>query len=341
MHGSHIGQALNDIPEIVVAHVSEHSVLNEIAARGLVPYVVAGRKRFATCSGVAWFRGHHLAVVNLYGGHLRVYRFDPGVDGAPPQLTMRHQMSDNLAYPEDVAASPDGSLLAVSHSMSDGHGISLHSIDPTSLAPRPAQEMLRVGRAFHGLSFSPDSRYLAFTEVGTPGYVEVARTDSGARASRLENLYAPLKPKGVAISPDGRFVVLALAPNVLREGEATASGGMLAVHHFDAESGIIAPTPVAEIRSTSATLYAVESCAILPASNAFPFRILAVDQAADLVRAFDFDASNGTVASAGVFAAGMSFPHGIDVSADGRFVAITNYGDDTLRIMRLGPGGRL
>ena len=267
MHGSHIGQALNDIAEIVVAHVSEHSVLNEIEARGLVPYVVAGRKRFATCSGVAWFRGHHLAVVNLYGGHLRVYRFDPGGDGARPQLTMRHQMSDNLAYPEDVAASPDGSLLAVSHSMSDKHGISLHSIDPTSLAPRPTQEMLRVGRAFHGLSFSPDSRFLAFTEVGTPGYVEVARTDSGARASRLENLYAPLKPKGVAISPDGRFVVLALAPNVLREGEATASGGMLAVHRFDAEGGIIAPKAVAEICSTAAAPYAVESCTILPASR--------------------------------------------------------------------------
>jgi hypothetical protein len=34
-----------------------------------------------------------------------------------------------------------------------------------------------------------------------------------------------------------------------------------------------------------------------------------------------------------------SFPHGIDASADGRFVAITNYGDDTLRIMRLAPEG--
>ncbi len=89
-----------------------------------------------------------------------MYRFDPGGDGARPQLTMRHQISEDLAYPEDVAASPDGSLLAVSHSMSDKHGISLHSIDPTSLAPRPTQEMLRVGRAFHGLSFSPDSRFL-------------------------------------------------------------------------------------------------------------------------------------------------------------------------------------
>ena len=153
----------------------------------------------------------------------------------------------------------------------------------------------------------------------------------------MENLYAPLKPKGVAISPDGRFVVLALAPNVLREGEATSSGGMLAVHRFDAEAGIIAPKAVAAISGTPAALHAVESCTILPPSSGRPFRILAVDQAADLVRAFDFDARQGTLTSAGVFASGMSFPHGIDASADGRFVAIASYGDDTLRIMRLAP----
>ena len=31
---------------------------------------MAGRRRFATCSGVAWFQGHHLAVVNLSTGDI-------------------------------------------------------------------------------------------------------------------------------------------------------------------------------------------------------------------------------------------------------------------------------
>jgi hypothetical protein len=305
-------QALNEIAEIIVSHVSEHSVLDEIEARGLVPFVVAGRKRFATCSGVAWFRGHHLAVVNLYGGHLRVYRFEPGTGGARPTLTIRHQISE---------------------------GISLHPIDAMSLAPRLAHGMLRVGTAFHGLGFSPDSRHLAFTEVGNPGYVEIARTDSGACTCRLENTYAPLKPKGVAFSPGGHFVILALAPNVRLEGEGTTSGGMLAVHRFDAEKGIIAPNALAVTLNTTAAFYAVESCTVLPAVRGRPCRILAVDQAADLAPAFDFDAGKGTLAIAGVFAAGMSFPHGIDASADGRFVAITNYGDDTLRILRVPSSG--
>jgi hypothetical protein len=325
--------------EIIVSHVAERSVLNQIEARGLVPYLVAGRRRIATCSGVAWFRGHHLAVVNLYGGHLRIYRFEPG-DHGTPRVTMLHEMCEGLSCPEHVAASPDGALLAVSHSLSDTHGISLHHVDEVTLAPRPVREMLRVGHAFHGLSFSPDSRHLVFTEVGTPGYVEVLRAESTTRTCRLENAYAPLKPKGVAFSADGRFLVVALAPNVVRqESEARGSGGMLAVHRFDLEHGIIEPKAVSEVLGSGAVLYAVESCAVLPPAPGRPCRILAVDQAADLVAAFDFSRETGTLAPAGVFAAGMSFPHGIDVSADGTYVAVTNYGDDTLRILRVAPSG--
>jgi 6-phosphogluconolactonase (cycloisomerase 2 family) len=316
--------ALTDLAETVVAHVSEQSVLNDIEARALVPYVVAGRKRFATCSGVAWFHGHHLAVVNLYGGHLRVYRFEPEGDEGQPRLTMVNQMSEGLSYPEMVAASSDGSLLAVVHSMSTTHGISLHPVDPISLAPRPARKMFRVGQAFHGLTFSPDARYLAFTEVGNPGYVEIARTDSGAS-------------KGIAFSPDGTFVVVAMAPNVLLEGAPTASGSLLAVHRFDARQGILASHPVTELRCTAAEVTVVESCTILPAVPGRPWRILAVDQAADRVSAFDFDAGHGRLVFAGLFASGMSFPHGIDISADGRYAAVANYGDDTLRIMRVAP----
>lgn len=327
--------------DIVLVHVSERSVLEQAAARGLVPFTVAGRKRFATCSGVAWFRGHHLAVVNLYGGHLRVYRFHPEDEAThePARLALLHETSEGISFPEDVAGSPDGSLLAVTHSMSDRHGISLHSVDATSLAPRPAGGMLRVGTAFHGLSFSRDSRHLAFTEIGTPGYVEVVRVDTGACTGRLENRYAPLKPKSVAFSPGGHFVAVTLAPNVVREDVAVEAGGMLAVHRFDVAAGVIAPEPAALLRSAGDALNGVEACTILPAASGRPYRILAANQAADLVPAFDFDATAGTLAFAGVFAAGLSFPHGIDASADGRFVAVTNYGDDTLRVARVAPDG--
>ena len=39
----------------------------------------------------------------------------------------------------------------------------------------------------------------------------------------------------------------------------------------------------------------------------------------------------------GNFATNLDFPHGVHCSPDGRYVAITNYGDDTFRILRIRP----
>jgi hypothetical protein len=60
-----------------VTHVTERSILQAPNIAEFVPFAVAGQTRRATRSGVAWFKGYHLAVVNLYGGHLRISRFHP------------------------------------------------------------------------------------------------------------------------------------------------------------------------------------------------------------------------------------------------------------------------
>ena len=331
------------VARLVLSHVSERSVLHNPNLAGLQPFTVAGRKRLATCSGVAWFRGHHLAVVNLYGGHLRVYRFHPGSDGPAtgPRLELLHEMTDGLAYPEDVAVSPDGTLLAVTHSMSDDLGVSLHPIDAVSLAPGPAGETLRRGvrgSAFHGVSFSPDSRHLAFTEIGAPGYVEVVTVGTTReRTCLLENRHAPLKPKSVAFSRDGRFAVIALALNVAPGPGAAAPDGLLSVHRFDAASGVIGEV-VAEMRGPDTALVNMEICTFLPNISGAPYRILVANQGADMVTEFTFDPGVRALAFTGIFAAGLSFPHGVDACADGRFVAVTTYGDDTLHVARVSPG---
>jgi hypothetical protein len=138
--------------EIVLSHAMERSILHAPNVADFAPYAVGGRMRRATCSGVAWFRGYHLAVVNLYGGHLRVYRFDPYGVASPSRLELLHELSDGIEFPEDVAVSPDGSLLAVTHSLSQEFGVSLFRMDATSLAPIPACEKLRLGSGEGGIT---------------------------------------------------------------------------------------------------------------------------------------------------------------------------------------------
>ena len=112
------------------------------------------------------------------------------------------------------------------------------------------------------------------------------------------------------------------------------------IHRFDSATGVIAPEPLAEVKGEGMSLATTDMCTFLPTTSSKHHRIAVVDQATDAILAYEFDAEKQTLVPAGVFADGLSFPHDVDVSADGQFVAITNYGDDTLRIGRIISSGR-
>ncbi|MEO5581120.1 MAG: hypothetical protein ABIR66_00395, partial [Saprospiraceae bacterium] len=98
----------------VLAHQSEESILEN--PEGFLPYEVEGRKRIATCAGLSWFAGRHLAAVNLYGQHLRIYRLEELYEAGEKKMGLKllHQLTEEIAFPEDVAVSSDCSLIAIS-----------------------------------------------------------------------------------------------------------------------------------------------------------------------------------------------------------------------------------
>jgi hypothetical protein len=212
--------------------------------------------------------------------------------------------------------------------------------------PAASGDIIRPGRnpsrAYHSACFSPDSRYLAFTEISEPGYIEVVSMTSPAReqACFIANRLAPLKPKSVALSHDGQFAAVAMGYNGTPNHRSLGSSGMLMVHRFDAASGVIAAQPSAELRGEGLSLATCDMCSFLPTAAGEPYRIVVVDQAADAIPAYEFDAEKETLVTAGVFADGLSFPHDVDVTADGKFAAIANYGDDSVRIARITPSAR-
>ena len=152
-------------PEPVVVQYTPDSVLSK--SNRCTHLSVRKRRRFATCSGVAWFHSSFIATANLLGNVVHTYRF------AASDKTLTHVQSLNetsgLCGPDNLAFSPDGLVLAVANCR--GRSINLYSvnrhthlIDPTPVARLKCDIP-------HGLSFSPCSRVLAFTTIEDPGYV--------------------------------------------------------------------------------------------------------------------------------------------------------------------------
>jgi len=319
---------------ILLSHAIEGSIRHAPDSLTTFPaFVVAGRKRQATCSDVAWFRDNHLAVANMYGGHLRIYRLHEDSGGMPSRLELLHEKR-GLPLPEGVAVSPDGSVVAASHSLSNEYGVSFHAIDSRSLTLGPT-EVLCPGRedcAFHATSFTPDGRHIAYTVIGRVLSVEVVRLKDRAMTCRLERFPSSLAPKSITFSADGRFALIALSFIAAAVDTGGYGGGMLSVHRFDAEAGNVEADPLAQYRATGIDLGFLDMAVFLPVSTADTYRILVTDQANDLIPAYLFDAAAGTLRPDSVFADNLSFPHGVDARADGRYVAITTFGDDSVHI---------
>jgi hypothetical protein len=318
---------------ILLSHAIEGSIMHLPDSLAIYPaYVVAGRKRQATCSDVAWFDGNHLAVANMYGGHLRIYRLHEDSGGLPSRLE-RLSEKRGLSMPEGIAVSPDGSLVAATHSLWK-EGITLHAIERPSLMLGPT-EVLCAGRdesSFHAASFSPDGRHLGYTVIGRERAVEVVRMCDRAMTCRLDTFPATLSPKSVTFSTDGRFALISLSFYAGPVDTGNYGGGVLTVHRFDAQTGIIEAKSAAQYKAKGTDLGFLDMAIFLPEKNGDTYRILVTDQANDLIPAYAFNAAAGALRPDGVFVDKLPFPHGIDARPDGRYVAITTFGDDSVHI---------
>jgi 6-phosphogluconolactonase (cycloisomerase 2 family) len=298
------------------------------------PLFIGRRRRLATCSGVGWFHDRCIATVNLLGNAVHTYRFEPARRVCTRLQTMVYM--DGLAAPENLAFSPDGRWVAITNS-ADG-AVNVYRIDPRThlIDTAPAATTRHASDVnTHGVGFSPCSRYLAFTTVDHPGYVRLFRVVADDRGGvelvsfqHIENRRAPLKPKGLAFSPDGRFVLLSYAANASRARRVPH--GLIAVHAFH---DVIDEQPSAVYRGTGRLrLDNPDDVAFLTDGRL----LIVTDQARDVAAIVGFDPATGRIgpwrATLGNPEAQLSFPHGVDASADGRYVAIASYGDDKLTV---------
>jgi hypothetical protein len=203
------------------------------------------------------------------------------------------------------------------------------------MAPAGSVRMLRRGDGYHGIAFSADGHYVAFTRAGSPSSIEIVRVADGVVTFFLDNLRAPLKPKSIAFTSDHRFVMIAWSLNVGLRSNRGVQQGAISVHAFDAATGQMDSTPVTELQSPSAAVVGIDSCAMLPTPSNAVHHLVTGNQRLHTAHLFAFDTQTQSLQYVGPIAHGMSFAHGIAADASGRYVAVTCYGDDSLQVLRM------
>lgn len=295
----------------------------------------SGRKRYATASDVVWLTPNRLAAVYLLTSTIAV--FDVDDSSGAPVATLRGQVSGQpgIEMASSIAAAPDGTWVAVTNSsagsvsvLSLDDGVGDISVTVLATVAHPAD------RNVHGLAVTPDGRFIAFTSIDEPGGVRMASVSAGDGdiAVRVDSTVvtaqSPLRPKGIRFAPDGRFVVLAYGCNVDRT-RMRLQPGFVEVRRFEMESGTIGD--VVSRTGPALRLGAGESVAFLPDGSG----VVVTDQIHSTAQVIEFDRQTGQLGAVtmhiGWTAGGLSFPHGCSVSPDQRWIAITNYGDGSIR----------
>ncbi len=295
-----------------------------------------GRGRYATCGSVAWFHGEYIATVSLLGRALNTYHFDKENGTLTLFQSLRHLPS--LAGPECAATSPDGRLLAVAD-MTKGtvtifainQETHLVDVQPLTVIHHPNDSKA------HGVCFSPCSRFLAYTTIDSRNFVRLYRIERNQENvhaepfQNVENKQRWLVPKGVDFSPNGRYIAVCYGPNASATRKQR-TGGSLHMYAFDDEHGI-------DLKSRSV---GSKQLALVGPDDVKFFRcgshVILMEQGTDEGAVVEVDQETGAVGQRVAALTNeysqLSFPHGAGFTDCGTYLAIANYGNDSVSIFK-------
>ncbi len=304
---------------------------------------ISNRERYATCTDVEWFhQNRYLATLNLATETLHTYEFHPENSSFTLLQTLNNDDGMQLHWPDMLAVSPDGSYLGITNTKPNHFRVNLYRMDPHThmVLHEPIHVIDHSDGAFHGVRFSSDSRFMICTTTGDVGLLLVYRleeTDGTLSVTLIQevgNPYAPFKPKSVDISGDGQFIIVCYGPT--GGNFVGTSYGALAVFAWDPVSGMIRPNPISEL--TNQPELTCPDCVSFSRDDDLSF-VVVQSQSADTVTFYPFDKENLQIGPPFQTLknpeAQIHFPHGFSLSTDDQYLALSNYGDDTVTIYRL------
>lgn len=311
-----------------------NSILNR--KENYIPAYVCDRQRYGTCTGAAWFHDNHLAVLNLYGKKIIIYKFNPEEKKFDTIQEINNQLGAKLTNSENLTVSPDGSLLAL---CSDGPcpGLKIYTINPEThmIHPEPIFS-LPAKDLVHNVKFASDGKHLAYVTFHNDDSIVIYRVHADRDSLNLQltctkkNTLKLMKAKAIGFTKNNKFVVVAYSLP-LHDSQKNQLESLLVSYEFDNKNGIVG-NPVCSIKQA----LCIEDLALLHDDSA----LILSNQDKDVVRIYEFDKYNGQIVDEGYDVlqnpeAQLSFPHGIAVSQDEKYLVVANYGDDKFNLYQI------
>src|SRR5579872_3670891 len=145
-----------------------------------IPCDVGAKTRYSTCTDAFWFHHDYLAVANFCGEHIMVYYFDETNKEFTLIQQIKNEDGAQFRYPEGLAVSPDGTLLAVVNNGAESY-ISLYLIDAQTHVIDPVPFFRITGKGFiHNARFSPDGAYLVYVSFDEKESICVYRIEGNS-----------------------------------------------------------------------------------------------------------------------------------------------------------------
>ncbi len=302
-----------------------------------IPMRLGNRWRYATCGGTSWFHDNYLATINLFGEKITIYKFDEQTRNFTVVQQIKNQSTAYLKNPEQLHISPDGTLLAVGNTKGPSiiHifpiDLQTHRINPIPLVTIPACGFI------HSVRFTPNNRYFVHASFDKELSLCIYKVVSDSNGIKMEHLntyasdFTSLKTKTVYFTQDGNYIIRGYAHSMgdIAHTKDRPYESLLVVHRFHSDGS------VGELVSTAKGSFHLEDIALIQNDTA----IIVTDQSQDLLYRFSFDSTTGRIGDEYSVVQNtegqLSFPHGLGISQNGKYLAVTNYGNDSFSVYEL------
>ena len=296
------------------------------------PLPLANRKRYATCTGVAWLDDRTLAMLNLYGQHLQIYSFDERQGVVSLLQEINNNQHAQFTFPENLAVSPDRTLMLIANSRPGS--VALYSMNPDlTINPEPLT-MIPYKGLVHNVRFTPNGAFCACASFNKSMSICVYKIVIHESQLGLELVYtrgvnSRLRAKAITFTADGAYAITAYGLT-LQDSMQYPMMGIIEVYTFDQQKGTL-KEKICQVSGP----FAYEDLLLLDSRGV----LLVTDQYNDKILMYRFDVHTGYIHPDYTVIenpyAQLSFPHGLGMSPDGKYLAVTNYGNDAVNIYRL------